>query len=157
MEPQGVEELAQAVESQEAPVILTVCTAGLRSRLVADASGAPVLRDQGPISRPGTARSILAPENRELGKHPRTTPYGLILQLGRHGHRPWLSVNDRWRPMVRARRGHGQRGPGSWEPGSDGHQPDGRVGPSSATPVSLARAAGPRQPSEWDPSFIPSR
>jgi hypothetical protein len=29
-----------------------------RSRLVADASGAPVLRDQGPISRPGTARPM---------------------------------------------------------------------------------------------------
>ena len=27
---------------------------------VADASGAPVLRDQGPIGRPGTARSIQA-------------------------------------------------------------------------------------------------
>jgi hypothetical protein len=31
-------------------------TAGLRSRLVADACGAPVLRGQGPIGRPGTAR-----------------------------------------------------------------------------------------------------
>jgi hypothetical protein len=31
-----------------------------RSRRVADASGAPVLRDQGPIGRPGTARPILA-------------------------------------------------------------------------------------------------
>jgi hypothetical protein len=29
---------------------------GSRSRLVADASGAPVLRDQGPMGRPGTAR-----------------------------------------------------------------------------------------------------
>ena len=29
------------------------CTGGLRSRLVADASGAPVLRDHGPIGRPG--------------------------------------------------------------------------------------------------------
>jgi hypothetical protein len=28
----------------------------LRSRPVADASGVPVLRDQGPIGRPGTAR-----------------------------------------------------------------------------------------------------
>ena len=33
---------------------------GFRSRPVADASGAPVLRDQGPIGRPGTARSIAA-------------------------------------------------------------------------------------------------
>jgi hypothetical protein len=31
---------------------------GLWSRLVADASGAPVLRDQGPIGRPGTARPM---------------------------------------------------------------------------------------------------
>jgi hypothetical protein len=33
---------------------------GLWSRLVADACGAPVLRDQGPIGRPGTARPIKA-------------------------------------------------------------------------------------------------
>jgi hypothetical protein len=32
----------------------------LRSRPVADACGAPVLRDQGPIGRPGTARPIQA-------------------------------------------------------------------------------------------------
>jgi hypothetical protein len=31
---------------------------GFRSRLVADASGAPVLHDQGPIGRPGTVRPI---------------------------------------------------------------------------------------------------
>jgi hypothetical protein len=35
-------------------------TAGFRSRLVAAASGASVLRDQGPIGRPGTARPIKA-------------------------------------------------------------------------------------------------
>jgi hypothetical protein len=34
-----------------------------RSRLVADASGAPVLRDQGPIGRPGTARPMQASTN----------------------------------------------------------------------------------------------
>jgi hypothetical protein len=33
---------------------------GVRSRPVADASGAPVLRDQGPIGRPGTARPMQA-------------------------------------------------------------------------------------------------
>jgi hypothetical protein len=33
---------------------------GFRSRLVADASGASVLRDQGPIGRPGTARPMKA-------------------------------------------------------------------------------------------------
>ena len=31
-----------------------------RSRLVADAFGAPALRDQGPIGRPGTARPMKA-------------------------------------------------------------------------------------------------
>jgi hypothetical protein len=30
-----------------------------------------------------------------------------ILQLSARGHEPWLSVDDRWRPMLRARRGHG--------------------------------------------------
>jgi len=33
---------------------------GFRFRPVADASGAPVLRGQGPIGRPGTARPINA-------------------------------------------------------------------------------------------------
>jgi hypothetical protein len=28
--------------------------------------------------------------HRELGKHPRTVPIGLILQLGGHRHRPWF-------------------------------------------------------------------
>ena len=59
---------------------------GVRSRPVADASGAPVLRDQGPIGRPGTARPILALEHRELGKLLRTAPYRLILQLEGHWH-----------------------------------------------------------------------
>jgi hypothetical protein len=36
------------------------CTGGFRSRPVAGASGAPVLRDQGPIGRPGTARPMQA-------------------------------------------------------------------------------------------------
>jgi hypothetical protein len=36
---------------------------GFRSRPVADASGAPVLRDQGPIGRPGTARPMQASTN----------------------------------------------------------------------------------------------
>jgi hypothetical protein len=47
-------------------------------------------------------------EHRELGKLPRAAPDGLILQPGGHEHRPWLSVNDRWGPMLRARRGHGR-------------------------------------------------
>ena len=37
---------------------------GFRSRPVADACGAPVLRDQGPIGRPGTARPMQASTNR---------------------------------------------------------------------------------------------
>jgi hypothetical protein len=44
-------------------------------------------------------------QDRELGKHPRPARYGLMLQLGGHGHEPWLSVEDRWRPMLRARWG----------------------------------------------------
>jgi hypothetical protein len=35
----------------------------VRSRPVADACGAPVLRDQGPIGRPGTARLMQASTN----------------------------------------------------------------------------------------------
>ena len=31
-----------------------------------------------------------------------------MLQVGGQGHRPWLSVGDRSRPMLRARRGHGR-------------------------------------------------
>jgi hypothetical protein len=41
-----------------------------RSRPVADAFGAPVLRDQGPIGRPGTARPIYALRP-SLGERPR--------------------------------------------------------------------------------------
>jgi hypothetical protein len=70
--------------------------------------------------------------NRELGKHPRTARYRLILQLGGHMHRPWLSVDDRRRPMRRARRGHGRRGRTWLKRGSDGHQLDRRVGQSRA-------------------------
>jgi hypothetical protein len=36
---------------------------------VADASGARVLRGQDRIGRPDTARPVLDPEHRELGKH----------------------------------------------------------------------------------------
>jgi hypothetical protein len=41
----------------------------------------------------------------ELGKHRWATPDGLTLQLMGQDHRPWLSVNDRCRPMVRVRQG----------------------------------------------------
>jgi hypothetical protein len=44
-------------------------------------------------------------EYRELGKLPRTAPDGLVLQLGGPGQRPWLSMDDRCRPMCRARWG----------------------------------------------------
>ena len=66
---------------------------------------------------------------RELGKHPRTARHGLILKLGGHGHEPWLSVDDRRRPVLRARREHG-RGERSWRThGSDGYQLDRRARP----------------------------
>src|SRR5215211_5829594 len=39
--------------------------------------------------------------HRELGKLPRPAPDGVIVQLGGHGHEPWLSVDDRCRPMLR--------------------------------------------------------
>jgi hypothetical protein len=51
-----------------------------RSHLVADASGAPVLRVQGPIGRPGTARPMLALGPRlpkRLGPEQRSAVKGL--------------------------------------------------------------------------------
>ena len=50
--------------------------------------------------------------HRELGKLPLTAPDTLILPLGGHTDRPWLSVDDRCEPALRARRGHGRR----WSP-----------------------------------------
>ena len=38
---------------------------------------------------------------RELGKHSRPAPSGVMLQLRGHGHRPWLSVDDRCGPVRR--------------------------------------------------------
>jgi hypothetical protein len=43
------------------------------SRPVADAFGAPVLRDQGPIGRPGTARSMRSLDGSRRGRS-QTTP-----------------------------------------------------------------------------------
>jgi hypothetical protein len=57
----------------------------LRSRPVADAFGAPVLRDQGPIGRPGTARSILALEYRELEEALSDCHQRPVAQLMAHG------------------------------------------------------------------------
>jgi hypothetical protein len=48
--------LSVAVGSHVAPMWPRL----IRSRLIADAFGAPVLRDQGPIGRPGTPRPIIA-------------------------------------------------------------------------------------------------
>jgi predicted ester cyclase len=59
--------------------------------------------------------------HRELGKHPRTAPDGPILQLGEDAHEPWLSVNDRCRPVRRARWGHGRQGRRSSKRGGNGH------------------------------------
>jgi hypothetical protein len=61
------------------------------------------------IGRPGTARPSLASWHRELGKHARVARRGLLMQLGGRRHQSWLSVHDRWLPMLRARRGHGRR------------------------------------------------
>jgi hypothetical protein len=58
------------------------------------------------IADPARTRAM---SYRELGKLPRTTPDGPILQVHGHGHEPWLSVDDCCRPMRRTRRGHGRR------------------------------------------------
>jgi hypothetical protein len=72
-----------------------------RSRPVADASGAPVLRDQGPTGRPGTARPILAltpcmPCSFGLLPHPRSEPRSLPNDPLE------LTVTVRWIPLVPA-------------------------------------------------------
>jgi hypothetical protein len=46
---------------------------------------------------------------------------GLESTRGRR-HRPWLSVDGRWLPMCRARRGHGRGGRRGSELGDDGRQ-----------------------------------
>jgi hypothetical protein len=52
------------------------CTGGLRSRLVAEASGAPVLPNQGPIGRPGTVRPIQALIMCTVGERPKGSRRG---------------------------------------------------------------------------------
>jgi hypothetical protein len=54
--------------------------------VVADAVGALVLRDQGPIGRPGTARSILALEHRELEEALSDCHQRPVAQLMAHGN-----------------------------------------------------------------------
>jgi hypothetical protein len=72
-----------------------------RPRRVADAFGAPVLRDQGSTGRPGTARPIIALEHRELGKHCRAARQRAVAQLSASGDRPLLTVGDRRGPLLR--------------------------------------------------------
>jgi len=63
----------------------------IRSRLIADAFGAPVLRDQGPIGRPGTARTRCKPRPTDL----------LLAKPDRAGSPPGQTTNGA---------GHGGRG-----------------------------------------------
>jgi len=69
------------------------------------------------------------PRHRELGKYPPTASDGLMLQVGGRMHRPLLTVDGRYRPMVRARWGHGRSGPTSRGRGCDDHQLDRRARP----------------------------
>jgi hypothetical protein len=75
-------------------------------------------------SRPGRGPSAA---HRELGKHPRVAHRGPLMQLSRHGDGLLLSVNDRCRPMLRARRGHGRRGRRCSKPTGNGRQLDRRA------------------------------
>jgi hypothetical protein len=75
-------------------------------------------------SRPGRGPSAA---HRELGKHPLTSSDGPMLQVGGRMHEPLLTVDGRYRPMLRARWGHGWSGSTSRGRGSDGHQLGRRV------------------------------
>jgi hypothetical protein len=96
--------------------------------MTARARPGPALPDAVRTQR-GPGRQV----HRELGKHPPVVRRGLLMQLGRRRRRPWLSVNDRWLPMLRARRAHGQRGRHCSKPAGDGHSSAGRRGPSRVT------------------------
>jgi hypothetical protein len=81
------------------------CTGRLRSRPVADASGAPVLRGQGPIGRPGTARPMQASRrtagylaatygpNRRPRQHPRTPQVARDAERGPEPAEPLCSLS----------------------------------------------------------------
>ena len=101
---------------------IPVVTAGARrGPAVLDA----VRTQHGPRSR----------DYRELGKLPWTAPDGLILQLGGHGQRPWLSVADRWEPVLRARPARM-----NWRRrGSDGTQLERWARPVHADPSLVAK------------------
>jgi hypothetical protein len=58
--PKGRPVLYPPIPGVTAHPVSNLVSIGFRSRPVADAFGAPVLRDQGPIGRPGTARSMQA-------------------------------------------------------------------------------------------------
>jgi hypothetical protein len=65
-----------------------------------------------PVCWPGRATTACGREGRcylRGGVIPMPPNPGLLMQLGGRRHRPWLSVDDRWLPMLRARRGHGRR------------------------------------------------
>ena len=66
------------------------------------------------------------------------TPAARLAQLRPFWDRPLLTVSDRQMPMLRARRGHGQRGRHSLQRCSNGHQFHGRVGQSWTTAASWA-------------------
>jgi hypothetical protein len=90
-----------------------------------------------------TSPSDRSLQHRELGKLSRTAPDGLILQLGGHGHRPWLSLDDRCRPMLKARRrtaGENELGAGvvAMVTSSTGGR-----GPSSVTTCLVAKGRRP--------------
>jgi len=123
----------------------------IRSRLIADAFGAPALRDQGPIGRPGTARPGCKPRPTDLllaKPDGAGSPPGQTTNGAGHGGR---GIVRGW-PLATARvrcEWHGS-GTADEDGGGDSrrrHQVDRRVRPVPETPDLLARAAGPRQPS----------
>jgi hypothetical protein len=72
--------------------------AGVLLDWVADASGAPVLRDQGPIGRPGTARQIqavtlyMAIDGAAVSSRPVAADE---LQIWLAAEAPWLAAGSR--------------------------------------------------------------
>jgi hypothetical protein len=72
-------------------------------------SGSPVLtaraRREPAVSAAARTQHGPGPRLPRAWEAPRATPHGLILQVGGHADRPWLSMDDRCRPMLRARGG----------------------------------------------------
>jgi hypothetical protein len=105
--PYSVAPLAPNFDRRARPVLVTTRVVGkpqtrrgsvFRSRPVADASGAPVLRDQGPIGGPGTARPIkaLIPLHAIHGSRRERCSRALALVMARSR----LSAWDRCCPLV---------------------------------------------------------